>query len=115
MDAKFSCQPLHLAIILPLRYYIWGEREKAKKAYGHDDSSGPVIAVWRKINDHQYDEALALCEKLQSPLFRNDMLSLIYKRKGDYRNAYFVQQRYWEMRDSINSRRHNRTRRRWPV
>ena len=87
--------------------YIWGEREKAKKAYGRDDSSGPVIAVWRKINDHQYDEALALCEKLSSPLFQNDLLSLIYKRMGDYRNAYFVQQRYWEMRDSINSRRNN--------
>ena len=87
--------------------YVWGEREKAKQAYGHDDSSGAVIAVWRKINDHQYDEALALCEKLSSPLFRNDMLSLIYKRKGDYRNAYFMQQRYWEMRDSVNSRRNN--------
>ena len=87
--------------------YVWGEREKAKQAYGRDDSSGAVIAVWRKINDHQYDEALALCEKLSSPLFRNDMLSLIYKRKGDYRNAYFMQQRYWEMRDSINSRRNN--------
>ena len=35
------------------------------------------------------------------------MLSLIHKRKGDYRNAYFTQQRYWEMRDSINSRRNN--------
>ena len=87
--------------------YVWGEREKAKKAYGRDDSSGVVIAVWRKINDHQYDEALALCHKLTSPLFRNDMLSLIYKRMGDYRNAYFMQQRYWEMRDSINSRRNN--------
>ena len=87
--------------------YVWGEREKAKKAYGRDDSSGAVIAVWRKINDHQYDEALALCHKLTSPLFRNDMLSLIYKRMGDYRNAYFMQQRYWEMRDSINSRRNN--------
>ena len=87
--------------------YVWGEREKAKKAYGHDDSSGAVIAVWRKINDHQYDEAIALCDKLISPLFRNDLLSLIHKRKGDYRNAYFAQQRYWEMRDSINSRRNN--------
>ena len=87
--------------------YVWGEREKAKQAYGRDDSSGAVIAVWRKINDHQYDEALTLCDKLSSLLFRNDMLSLIYKRKGDYRNAYFAQQRYWEMRDSINSRRNN--------
>jgi serine phosphatase RsbU (regulator of sigma subunit) len=87
--------------------YVWGEREKAKKAYGRDDSSGAVIAVWRKINDHQYDEALTLCDKLSSPLFRNDMLSLIYKRKGDYRNAYFIQQRYWEMRDSVNSARNN--------
>ena len=87
--------------------YVWGEREKAKKAYGRDDSSGPVIAVWRKINDHQYDEAIDLCNKLRSPLFRNDLLSLIHKRKGDYKNAYFVQQRYWELRDSINSRRNN--------
>ena len=87
--------------------YVWGEREKAKQAYGRDDSSGPVIAVWRKINDHQYDEAIALCDKLRSPLFKNDLLSLVYKRKGDYRNAYFTQQRYWEMRDSINSRRNN--------
>jgi len=87
--------------------YIWAEREKAKQAYGRDDANGAVIAVWRKINDHQYDEAIVLCEKLSSPLFRNDMLSLIYKRKGDYRNAYFMQQRYWEMRDSVNSRRNN--------
>ena len=87
--------------------YVYGEREKAKKAYGRDDSNGPIISVWRKINDHQYDEAIAFCDKLSSPLFRNDMLSLIYKRKGDYRNAYFAQQRYWEMRDSVNSRRNN--------
>ena len=87
--------------------YVWGEREKAKQAYGRDDSSGPVIAVWRKINDHQYDKAIALCDQLRSPLFKNDLLSLVYKRKGDYRNAYFTQQRYWEMRDSINSRRNN--------
>jgi len=85
---------------------VWDEREKAKKAYGHDDSNGLTIAVWRKINDHQYDEALALCERL-SPLFRFDMRSLIYKRMGDYRSAYFTQQRYWEMRDSINSVRNN--------
>ena len=87
--------------------YVWGEREKAKLAYGHDDAQGRALAVWRKINDHQYDEAITLCDKLLSPLFRNDLLSLIYKRKGDYRNAYFIQQRYWEMRDSVNSRRNN--------
>ena len=85
---------------------VWDEREKAKKAYGRDDSSGPAIAVWRKINDHQYDEALALCERL-SPLFSLDMRSLIYKRMGNYREAYLTQQRFWEMRDSINSVRNN--------
>ena len=86
--------------------YIWGEREKAKQAYGRDDSQGRVLAVWRKINDHQYDEALTLCEKL-SPLFSNDMRHLIYKRMGNFRNAYYTQQRYWEMRDSINNKRNN--------
>ena len=86
--------------------YIWGEREKAKQAYGHDDAYGRTLAVWRKINDHQYDEALALCEKL-SPLFRLDMRHLIYKRMGDYQNAYIGQLRYWKMRDSINNRRNN--------
>ena len=86
--------------------YIWGEREKAKQAYGRDDSQGRVLAVWRKINDHQYDEALTLCENL-SPLFSNDMRHLIYKRMGDFRNAYYTQQRYWEMRDSINNKRNN--------
>ncbi len=86
--------------------YIWGEREKAKQAYGRDDSQGRVLAVWRKINDHQYDEALTLCEKL-SPLFRNDMRHLIYKRMGDFQNAYYTQQRFWEMRDSINNKRNN--------
>jgi len=85
---------------------VWDEREKAKKAYGRDDSNGPAIAVWRKINDHQYDEALALCERL-SPLFSLDMRSLIYKRMGNYREAYLTQQRFWEMRDSINSVRNN--------
>lgn len=85
---------------------VWDEREKAKKAYGRDDSSGPAIAVWRKINDHQYDEALALCEQL-SPLFSLDMRSLIYKRMGNYREAYLTQQQFWEMRDSINSVRNN--------
>ena len=85
---------------------VWDEREKAKKAYGRDDSSGPAIAVWRKINDHQYDEALALCERL-SPLFSLDMRSLIYKRMGNYREAYLTQQQFWEMRDSINSVRNN--------
>jgi len=85
---------------------VWDEREKAKKAYGRDDGSGPAIAVWRKINDHQYDEALALCERL-SPLFSLDMRSLIYKRMGNYREAYLTQQRFWEMRDSINSVRNN--------
>ena len=86
--------------------YIWGEREKAKQAYGRDDSQGRVLAVWRKINDHQYDEALTLCENL-SPLFSNDMRHLIYKRMGNFRNAYYTQQRYWEMRDSINNKRNN--------
>ena len=86
--------------------YIWGEREKAKQAYGHDDAEGRILAVWRKINDHQYDEALALCEKL-SPLFRLDMRRLIYKRMGDYRNAFFEQLRYWKMRDSVNNVRNN--------
>ena len=85
---------------------VWDEREKAKKAYGRDDSNGPAIAVWRKINDHQYDEALALCERL-SPLFSLDMRSLIYKRMGNYREAYLTQQQFWEMRDSINSVRNN--------
>ncbi len=85
---------------------VWDEREKAKKAYGRDDNNGPAIAVWRKINDHQYDEALALCERL-SPLFSLDMRSLIYKRMGNYREAYLTQQRFWEMRDSINSVRNN--------
>ena len=87
--------------------YVYGEREKAKKAYGRDDSNGPIIAVWRKINDHQYDEAIALCEKLSSPLFRLDMRHLINKRKGDYEMAYFNHMRYFEMRDSINSVRNN--------
>ena len=48
--------------------HVWAEREKAKKAYGRDDSYGRILAVWRKINDHQYEEALTLCEKL-SPLY----------------------------------------------
>ena len=86
--------------------YIWGEREKAKKAYGHDDNQGRILAVWRKLNDHQYDEALALSKKL-SPLFSHDMRHLIYKRMGDYRNAYYEQLRFWEMRDSINNVRNN--------
>ena len=87
--------------------YVWGEREKAKKAYGRDDAYGPTIAVWRKINDHQYDEALALCDKLRSPLFQFDVRHLIYKRKGDYKNAYFNYMRYVEMRDSTNNVRNN--------
>ena len=87
--------------------YIWGEREKAKKAFGRDDTSGPIIAVWRKINDHQYDEALALCDKLSSPLFRHEMRHLIFKRKGDYKMAYINYMRYMEMRDSANSVRNN--------
>lgn len=86
--------------------YVWGEREKAKQAYGHDDAHGRTLAVWRKINDHQYDEALVLCKKL-SPLFSLDMRHLIYKRMGDYRNAYIDQLRYWKMRDSVNNVRNN--------
>ena len=85
---------------------VWGEREKAKQAYGRDDANGRILAVWRKINDHQYDEALALCEKL-SPLFSLDMRHLIYKRMGDYSNAYITQLRYWKMRDSVNNVRNN--------
>ena len=86
--------------------YVWGEREKAKKAYGSDDAHGRVLAVWRKINDHQYDEALALCDKL-SPLFSLDMRHLIYKRMGDYERAYLELLRYWKMRDSVNNKRNN--------
>ena len=87
--------------------YIYGEREKAKQAYGHDDSNGPIIDVWRKINDHQYEEALALCEKVRSPLFRINMQHLIYKRMGNYKKAYWVNLNYWKMRDSINAVRNN--------
>ena len=87
--------------------YARGEREKAKKAYGRDDSYGNTIEVWRKIGDNQYDEALALCEKLNSPLFRLGAVGFIYKRMGDFRKAYDAQKRYWETRDSINSLRNN--------
>jgi serine phosphatase RsbU (regulator of sigma subunit) len=87
--------------------YARGEREKAKKADGRDDSYGPTIEVWRKIGDNQYDEALALCEKLNSPLFRLGAVGFIYKRMGDFRKAYDAQKRYWETRDSINSLRNN--------
>ena len=87
--------------------YVYGEREKAKKAYGRDDSSGPILAVWRKINDHQYEEALALCENLRSPLFRLDVRQLIYKRMGDFKKAYLGKLAYWELRDSINNLRNN--------
>ena len=87
--------------------HAYAEREKAKRAYGRDDSSGPIIEVWRKINDHQYEEALALSDKLRSPLFRLDIRHLIYKRMGDYREAYIGQIAYWRMRDSINNTRNN--------
>ena len=87
--------------------HAYAEREKAKQAYGHDDSSGPIIEVWRKINDHQYEEALALSDKLRSPLFRLDIRHLIYKRMGEYREAYIGQIAYWRMRDSINNTRNN--------
>ena len=85
---------------------IWAEREKAKEAYGRDDAQGTILAVWRKINDHRYDEAIELCEKL-SPLFKLDMRHLIYKRMGDYKSAYFWQVQYWKKRDSINNVRNN--------
>ena len=87
--------------------HAYAEREKAKRAYGRDDSSGPIIEVWRKINDHQYEEALALSDKLRSPLFRLDIRHLIYKRMGEYREAYIGQIAYWRMRDSINNTRNN--------
>ena len=86
--------------------HVWAEREKAKKAYGRDDSHGRILAVWRKINDHQYEEALTLCEKL-SPLFSLDARRLIYKRMGDFKKAYYSQLRYSEMRDSLNNVRNN--------
>ena len=86
--------------------HVWAEREKAKKAYRRDDSHGRILAVWRKINDHQYEEALTLCEKL-SPLFSLDARRLIYKRMGDFKKAYYSQLRYSEMRDSLNNVRNN--------
>lgn len=46
------------------------------------------------LTNRKIHQAIALCDKLRSPLFRNDLLSLIHKRKGDYRSAYFTQQRY---------------------
>ena len=87
--------------------HAYAEREKAKRAYGRDDSNGPIIEVWRKINDHQYEEALALSDKVRSPLFRLDIRHLIYKRMGEYRKAYLGQIAYWRMRDSINNTRNN--------
>ena len=86
--------------------YIWGEREKAKKAYGRDDSYGRVLAVWRKLNDQQFEEALEL-SKLTSPLFHLDMRHHIYNRMGNYKKAYIEQLRYWKKRDSINNTRNN--------
>ena len=86
--------------------YVWGEREKAKKAYGRDDTHGRVLAVWRKINDHQFEEALEL-SKLTSPVYQLGLRHLIYKRMGDYQNAYFELVKYWRMRDSLNNKRNN--------
>ena len=87
--------------------YIWGEREKAKKAYGRDDSYGPILAVWRKLYDQKFEEALVLCEKIKSPLFQLDMRHHIYNRMGNYEKAYVEQLRYWKKRDSINNTRNN--------
>ena len=86
--------------------YVYGEREKAKKAYGRDDSNGPLIEIWRKINELQFEEALKL-NKQMSPLYQVGMRHLIYKRMGDYRSAYLEHLKYLKMRDSINSVRNN--------
>ena len=86
--------------------YVWGEREKAKKAYGRDDSNGRILAVWRKLNDHQFEEALEL-NKQTSPLYQLGLRHLIYKRMGDYKSAYLEHLKYLKMRDSINNQRNN--------
>jgi hypothetical protein len=86
--------------------YVWGEREKAKKAYGRDDSNGHVLAVWRKLNDHQFEEALEL-NKQTSPLYQLGLRHLIYKRMGDYKMAYLEHLKYVRMRDSLNNQRNN--------
>jgi serine phosphatase RsbU (regulator of sigma subunit) len=86
--------------------YVWGEREKAKKAYGRDDSNGRILAVWRKLNDHQFEEALEL-NKQTSPLYQLGLRHLIYKRMGDYKMAYLEHLKYLRLRDSLNNKRNN--------
>ena len=86
--------------------YVWAEREKAKKAYGRDDSNGNVLEVWRKLNDHQFEEALELNKKT-SPLYQLGLRHLIYKRMGDYKMAYLEHLKYLRLRDSLNNKRNN--------
>ena len=81
---------------------LYAEREKLKKAAGHDDTRGPTIEVWRCIFDENYDEALKLCEKLKKkPISYYSMMCHIYLAQGDYKQAYIFNKRYQNYNDSI--------------
>ena len=87
--------------------HAWAEREKAKAALGHDDSYRKVVEVWRLINNGEFDAALALCDSLGPKPSTESMKTVIYKRKGDFENAYYATQRLFKIKDSINAYRNS--------
>ena len=86
---------------------VYAEREKVKAVVGRDGIYGPRVECWKLINDKRYEEALDESDKIASPMTRLQLQQIIYKRLGNYRNAYIAQQKYMKTRDSINSFRNS--------
>ena len=85
--------------------HYYAEREKAKKAFGRGDSYEPRVAIWRAINDSDFDQAVRLCDKLRSPLQHMEMLRFVYKRMGRFEEAFKIQKKYYQAKEAYNSDR----------
>jgi len=87
-------------------YHYYQEREKAKAAHGNDGIMGQRVEVWKHILDGDFDQALAITAKMpKSNMNKYALEQYIYRQKGDYKEAYDRQWRYYWRRDSLNEAR----------
>ena len=81
----------------------YADREKVKQAYGHDDNFGEMVDLYEAMKNGRLADALEIARRYKASSDRLQMLSEIYARMGDYKEAYLWQKRYKEYSDSVNN------------
>ena len=81
----------------------YANREIVKQEYGHDDTFGEIVELYKAKKNGQLEEALEIAKRFKAESDKLNQLSLIYAQLGDYKQAYEWHIRYKEYLDSINT------------